>query len=127
MYPKVLVVLAAVCLAVTLLAVTFASHTSKAVLAASTATPAYTRVAICCARGLSRVDLSQFRDRYELFSEGRGMEDHSTFDNVFVNPEAYRSFLNTGTWPDKTVMVIEGREAASKDRSTRAGIFRAAA
>ena len=42
MYPKDLVVLAAVCLAVTLLAVTFALHTSKAVLAASTATPAYT-------------------------------------------------------------------------------------
>ena len=24
------------------------------------------------------------------------------FDNVFVTPEAYRSFLQTGTWPDKT-------------------------
>ena len=28
--------------------------------------------------------------------------DHHMFDNVFVNPEAYRSFLATGTWPDKT-------------------------
>src|SRR5258706_9123723 len=25
------------------------------------------------------------------------------FDNVFVNPSAYRAFLRTGTWPDKTV------------------------
>ena len=33
------------------------------------------------------------------------------FDNVFVNPEAYRSFVATGTWPDKTVLVLEVREA----------------
>ena len=36
---------------------------------------------------------------------------HSTFDNVFVNPEAYRTFLATGTWPDKTTMVLEVRGA----------------
>jgi hypothetical protein len=36
------------------------------------------------------------------------------FDNVFVNPEAYRSFQQTGTWPDKTVMVLEGRRAEQK-------------
>src|ERR1700759_1604663 len=29
--------------------------------------------------------------------------NHSMFDNVFVNPEAYKSFLQTGTWPDKTM------------------------
>jgi hypothetical protein len=31
------------------------------------------------------------------------------FDNVFVNPEAYRSFLETGTWPDKTILALETR------------------
>ena len=31
------------------------------------------------------------------------------FDNVFVSPAAYKSFLKTGTWPDKTVMVLEVR------------------
>ena len=36
---------------------------------------------------------------------------HSVFDNVFVNPSAYRSFLETGTWPDKTVLVLESRGA----------------
>jgi len=36
---------------------------------------------------------------------------HSTFDNVFVNPESYRAFLATGTWPDKTIMVLEARSA----------------
>lgn len=35
------------------------------------------------------------------------------FDNVFVNPEAYRSFLKTGQWPDKTVFVLEIRDAES--------------
>jgi hypothetical protein len=36
---------------------------------------------------------------------------HSMFDNVFVNPTAYRSFMATGTWPDKTTMVLEVRGA----------------
>jgi hypothetical protein len=36
---------------------------------------------------------------------------HSVFDNVFVNPTAYRSFMTTGTWPDKTTLVLEGRGA----------------
>jgi hypothetical protein len=36
---------------------------------------------------------------------------HSMFDNVFVNPASYRSFLATGTWPDKTMMVLEVRGA----------------
>jgi hypothetical protein len=36
---------------------------------------------------------------------------HSMFDNVFVNAAAYRSFLRDGTWPDKTVLVLEIRGA----------------
>jgi hypothetical protein len=37
--------------------------------------------------------------------------DHHMFDNVFVNPSSYRSFLATGTWPDKTTLVLEVRGA----------------
>jgi Cytochrome P460 len=37
--------------------------------------------------------------------------DHSMFDNVFVNPTAYKSFMATGTWPDKTTLVLEVRGA----------------
>jgi Cytochrome P460 len=37
---------------------------------------------------------------------------HSTFENVFVNPAAYRSFLQSGTWPDKTMFMLEVRAAA---------------
>ena len=49
----------------------------------------------------------------------------SMFDNVFVNPEAYRSFLATGTWPDKTVMVLEGRQAHSKGSINQRGHYQA--
>ena len=28
------------------------------------------------------------------------MGNHHMFDNVFVNPEAYKAFVETGTWPD---------------------------
>jgi hypothetical protein len=33
------------------------------------------------------------------------------FDNVFVTPEAYRAFLRSGTWPDKTMFILELRAA----------------
>ena len=32
------------------------------------------------------------------------------FNNILVNPEAYRTFLQTGTWPDKTMFVVDQRE-----------------
>jgi cytochrome P460 len=51
------------------------------------------------------------------------MPGHSTFDNVFVNPEAYQKFLKTGTWPDKTVLVLEVREAGSKASINKSGHF----
>src|SRR5580658_11258535 len=35
------------------------------------------------------------------------------FDNVFANPAAYQEFLKSGTWPDKTVLVIEARSSDS--------------
>ena len=49
--------------------------------------------------------------------------DHHMFDNVFVNPEAYKAFLNSGTWPDKTVMVLEARSAQSSGSINKAGNF----
>ncbi len=45
------------------------------------------------------------------------------FDNVFVNPSAYRAFLDTGHWPDQTVLVLEVRSAQSKGSINRAGHF----
>jgi hypothetical protein len=49
--------------------------------------------------------------------------DHHMFDNVFVNPEAYKAFVETGTWPDKTMLVLEVRGAKSKGSINQAGNF----
>jgi hypothetical protein len=51
------------------------------------------------------------------------MADHSMFDNVFVNQEAYKAFVATGTWPDKTMLVLEGRMAASKGSINKKGHY----
>jgi hypothetical protein len=49
--------------------------------------------------------------------------DHSMFDNVFVDPAAYHSFISTGTWPDKTMLVLEVRAARSKGSINQAGHY----
>jgi len=51
------------------------------------------------------------------------MGDHHMFDNVFVNPEAYKVFLETGTWPDKTMLVLEGRGAEGKGSINQKGNY----
>jgi len=50
---------------------------------------------------------------------------HHMFDNVFVNPEAYQAFQKTGTWPDKTVMVLEARRAEGKGSINQSGNYQA--
>src|SRR5271154_1342487 len=49
--------------------------------------------------------------------------DHSMFDNVFVNPASYKAFLQTGTWPDKTMLVLEVRVAGSNASINKSGHF----
>jgi hypothetical protein len=39
------------------------------------------------------------------------------FTNVFVNPSSYRSFLQTGTWPDKTMFILEIRESNAVNKA----------
>jgi hypothetical protein len=51
------------------------------------------------------------------------MAGHSMFDNVFVNPDAYKAFVATGTWPDKTMLVLEGRMAANKGSINKKGHY----
>jgi len=36
------------------------------------------------------------------------------FDNVFVPREAYREFLKSGTWPEKTILILEVRRSEEK-------------
>src|ERR1041384_8832765 len=58
-----------------------------------------------------------------FLSSGLGMTDGPTgqsgqanpkFDNVFVNPSAYRVFQESGRWPDKTILVLEVRRSVEK-------------
>ncbi len=35
------------------------------------------------------------------------------FDNVFASPAAYKAFLQTGNWPDKTTLILEVRDSQS--------------
>jgi hypothetical protein len=118
---------AVVCLIACVIAIGLSVHRSKRVRASAPASPAY------AANGdmlppanyrewiylTSGIDMSYSPKAMDM---GAGM---SMFDNVFVNPEAYRSFLATGTWPDKTVMVLEGREARSKGSINQRGHFQA--
>ena len=50
-------------------------------------------------------------------------KDDEDFDNVFVTPQAYKAFLATGTWPDKTMMALEVRYSASKGSINKGGRF----
>jgi len=46
------------------------------------------------------------------------------FENVFVSPVALKGFLSTGTWPDKTVLLLEIRNSGSH-ASNKDGRFQA--
>jgi hypothetical protein len=56
------------------------------------------------------------------YMEGMQMSDH-TLDNVFVNKDSYQSFLATGTWPDKTLLVKENRKAPSEGSINKGGNY----
>lgn len=52
---------------------------------------------------------------------GLTAEHGSVFDNVFVNPDAYRTFTKTGTWPDNTTFVLENRAGEGHVSINKAG------
>jgi Cytochrome P460 len=45
------------------------------------------------------------------------------FTNVFVNPSSYRSFIETGTWPNQTVFVLESRRSETNAAPNVGGRF----
>ena len=53
----------------------------------------------------------------------QGANSNTTFTNVFVNPAAYRGFMNTGRWPDKSVFVLEFRASGTEAPPNTAGRF----
>jgi len=114
-----LIVVAGSCLLAASLA--FLLHPVPAARAAASNTPAY-------ASNGDLLPMTNYRE-WVYLSSGLGMSYTAKpagmlmFDNVFVNPEAYRSFLATGTWPDKTVMVLEVREAKNKGSINQNGHY----
>jgi hypothetical protein len=57
------------------------------------------------------------------YRPGPAMAGKSQFDNVFVNPAAYDAFQQSGTWPDKTVMVLEARRGEGAGSINKSGHF----
>jgi hypothetical protein len=55
------------------------------------------------------------------YSPSAAMAGHSMFDNVFVNPSSYRAFQSTGTWPDRTTLVLEIRGAEGSSSINKRG------
>jgi hypothetical protein len=45
------------------------------------------------------------------------------FDNVFVTPTAYKTFLQTGAWADKTMFALEIRYSATKGSINNGGHY----
>lgn len=61
------------------------------------------------------------------YSEKAVASSQPVFDNVFVNPEAYRAFRTTGTWPDRTQFVLEVRGSSAKGSINHQGHFQSGA
>jgi len=55
------------------------------------------------------------------------MPGHHMFDNVYAEPSAYQAFKKTGTWPDKTRLVLEGRMGRTEGSINKAGMFQSGA
>ncbi|HEV2486638.1 MAG TPA: cytochrome P460 family protein [Terracidiphilus sp.] len=123
MFPRARTITATVCLLAAIV-IPVAFHPAKTASAAPAASPAYTSSG-------EMLPPANYREWIFLTSgidmsyspKAAEMPDHSMFDNVFVNPEAYRSFLESGTWPDKTTMVLEAREARGKGSINERGHF----
>ena len=57
------------------------------------------------------------------YSDAPAMTGQSMFDNVFVDPAAWRAFKQTGHWPDKSMFVLEIRGAESKGSIIQRGQY----
>ncbi|HEY3949029.1 cytochrome P460 family protein [Phenylobacterium sp.] len=57
------------------------------------------------------------------YTDVAGVGDRHLFDNVFVNREAYEAFQKTGTWPDKTIFMLEVRMGEGRGSINKKGQF----
>jgi len=45
------------------------------------------------------------------------------FDSVFVDPASYAAYQKTGTWPDKTIFVLEVRKGQGRGSINKSGVY----
>jgi tetratricopeptide (TPR) repeat protein len=89
------------------------------------------------------VEAPQFNDKGELLfpagyrewvhlSSGLGMTygpaakatlNNPSFDNVYVNPAAWKAFKETGSWPEGSIFALEIRYSSSHGSINKAGFF----
>jgi len=57
------------------------------------------------------------------YTDAPAMAGHSIFDNVFVDPVAWRTFKMTGRWPDGATFILENRGANSRGSINKHGQY----
>jgi hypothetical protein len=57
------------------------------------------------------------------YDSGAKADEDPHFDNVFAAPFAYKAFLETGRWPEHTVLMLEVRGSVSKGSINKAGRY----
>src|SRR5262245_32618068 len=60
---------------------------------------------------------------YNEPAPGAPPPQRQSFTNVFVNPSAWRGFMQTGTWPDRTMLVLEIRASQGDGSINKDGRF----
>ena len=55
------------------------------------------------------------------YGGGHVADGNQLFDNVFVNPPAYRSFMQTGKWPEGTIFILEVRGSEQNKSINKGG------
>jgi len=103
----------------------------------------FTSLAFAACAILTAAEAPQFNNKGELLfptgyrewvhmSSGLGMTygpaaaatlNNPSFDNVYVNPTAWKAFKETGTWPEGTIFALEIRYSSSHGSINKAGFF----
>ncbi len=103
-----------------------------ALLAVGAATRAQTQAAVAFTADGKLAFPKDYRE-WVFLSSGLGMSYlegpanlSPAFTNVFANPEAYAGFRKTGTWPDKTMLVLEVRASSQNGSINKQGRFQTA-
>ena len=60
---------------------------------------------------------------YGPAAQAQALMGHVMFDNVFVQPQAYKSFLKNGVWPEGTMFVLELRGTETNRPPNNRGYF----